>query len=54
MDHLVQCMACGGEIGKFSCSTCGKVVGEKCFNVILGICIACAGGPKISTTPLKR
>ena len=46
MDRVIQCMSCGGEIGKYSCSKCGRVVGVQCFNLVLGICNACSGGRK--------
>ncbi len=54
MDRVIQCMACGGEIGKYSCSKCGRGVGKNCFNLVLGICLACSGGPKIGKLQLRK
>jgi len=47
MDTPVQCMVCGMEIGKHSCSKCGKVVGEKCIDSSIGLCVACKKGPNV-------
>ena len=41
------CMICEDELGKFSCVTCGKVVGLKCFDSKTNQCVNCKQGKKV-------
>lgn len=40
-------MICEDELGNFSCKTCGKVVGLKCFDSKTGQCVNCKNGKKV-------
>ncbi|MEK6940286.1 MAG: orotate phosphoribosyltransferase [Nanoarchaeota archaeon] len=44
MDQRKSCMNCASELGKYSCSKCGKLVGELCFDFDKILCVVCAGG----------
>ena len=41
------CMVCEDELGKNSCTICGKVVGLKCFDSKTGLCVNCKQGKKV-------
>lgn len=47
MKQATICMICEDELGNFSCGTCGRVVGLKCFDKNSGLCINCKSGKKI-------
>ncbi len=47
MKEKIACMICEDELGSFSCSMCGKVVGLKCFDKNSGLCVNCKQGKKL-------
>jgi len=36
-----ECMICEKELGKYKCSSCGRIVGENCFDKKKRKCFEC-------------